>query len=260
MLLWELEFVMEPRNLQEALYEFPYHHLSWVDSSKVWRVGRFLWWGYEYLALLQIVSEIVVSYKFKRICDFGCGDGCLIKELISKNPDLQIIGVDISKRAISFAKAFLEGNEKVYFFSSLSDIDKELLPLDAVIAVEVLEHIPPTQLKLIFDEISSLLRPKGIFIVTVPTINIPLNPKHYQHFTLESLKSYAHDKFKLIEHRYVHRIGWRWEIIRRMVINRFFIANNRLWLQLATYLYKRFVMNADHKTGAHLIAIFQLID
>jgi hypothetical protein len=41
----------------------------------------------------------------------------------------------------------------------------------------------------------------------------------------------------------------------RSVINRYFIANNKLWLKLMTSLYKQFVLQADPTNGAHMIVV-----
>ena len=248
---------MKPQNIQESLYEFPYHHLLSAEPGNIWRVARVLFWGYDHLALLETVCNLVIRYQPKRLVDFGCGDGRLIKELISKNQELLVTGVDSSERALAFARAFCFGNERVRLHQSLSRIEPPFLQVDAIVAMEVLEHIPPAELTKVIAQLRSVLDASGIFIVTVPTTNIPLNPKHYQHFTLETFLPHVDGWFELVEHLYVHCIGWAWETVRRMVVNRFFVADFSLWLRLTTALYRRFVMNATPKTGAHLVAVFR---
>jgi SAM-dependent methyltransferase len=248
---------MKPQNIQESLYEFPYHHLLSAEPGNIWRVARVLFWGYDYLALLETVCDLVIRYQPKRLIDFGCGDGRLTKELIRKNQELFVTGVDTSERALAFARAFCFGNERVRLYQSLSRIDSSFLPVDAIVAMEVLEHIPPVELAKVIAQLRSVLDAGGIFIVTVPTTNIPLNPKHYQHFTLETFLPYVDEWFELVEHLYVHRVGWAWDMLRRMVVNRFFAADFSLWLRLTTTLYKRFIMSATPKTGLHLVAVFR---
>jgi SAM-dependent methyltransferase len=250
---------MEPRERQEAQYDFPYHYLLSQDQPNIWRVARYLHWGYEYFTVLDAVVNMVSHYQPKRLLDFGCGDGRLIRDLTNRSPDLEVIGVDRSERALAFAEAILHGKPKVRLVTGLSRIDRTLLPVEAVMAMEVLEHIPPLDLKPLTEELQAVLSPYGIFIVTVPSLNIPLNKKHYQHFSLESLNSYMAGLFECIEHRYVHKSGLAWELVRKMVANRFFIANNESWLKLATCLYRRCVMNATAETGAHIVAVFKPI-
>lgn len=247
---------MEREKVQEHLYTFPYHHLPDIENTYAWRIARGVWWGYQYCALLEQVLALIAKYMPSRVIDFGCGDGRLIKELSRQYDDIQIIGIDISERALAFARGFCFGNERVTFYQTIGDIPQSLLPVDAVVAMEVMEHIRPEALRAIVEQLKSLLRPDGILIVTVPTNNVPVNPKHYQHFSLEALKQYMGDGLTLVEHRYLHRTGLRWEIIRRMLFNRFFIANSETWLRCMTYVYKRFIMPADERSGAHLIAVF----
>lgn len=247
---------MLPQEIQDNLYSIPYHHLPW-EQKGIWRLGRFLWWGYEYLALMEILLTIIRAYKPTRVLDFGCGDGRLLYELKKQMPETSVIGVDTSKRALGFAKAFLADQVKVHLYTNLSQVVQELLPVDVVVSMEVLEHIPPKQLPQVVEEIASVLRPDGIFIVTVPTSNIPVNPKHYQHFTLDTLMLHLNNYFDLIEYRYVHRVGWAEKLVRRMIINRLFIANSELWLRLATRMYQKLVLNASEKNGAHLVAVLR---
>jgi SAM-dependent methyltransferase len=250
--------VTKPQNIQDSLYEFPLHHLGSVEPGKIWRVTRVLFWGYDHLALLETVCNLVIRYRPERLVDFGCDDGRLIKDLISNDQELLVTGFDTSEWALAFANAFCFGNERVRLHQSLAHIDPPFLPVDAIIAMEVLEHIPPAELTKVIVQLRSVLDARGILIVTVPTTNIPLTPKHYQHFTLETFLPYVGEWFELLEHLYVHRVGWAWDVFRRMVVNRFFVADFNLWLRLTTTLYRRFITNATPKTGAHLVAVLRM--
>jgi len=245
------------QKVQEDQYKFPYHHLPYVANG-VWRVAQGLWWGYEYLALLLTVINVLRRYKPKRILDFGCGDGRLIMELTQMQWDLNaIIGVDISERALCFARAFAWGDRRVHLFQSIDEIDCSLLPVDAVVAMEVFEHIPPSELSTIIKRLRTVLQSDGILLVTCPTTNIPQNPKHYQHFSLDTLLSSLGAGFELLEHYYIHRVGLAGEMLRRLVINSFFITNSQAWLRLTSAIYRKFLMRATEKTGAHLVALFK---
>jgi 2-polyprenyl-3-methyl-5-hydroxy-6-metoxy-1,4-benzoquinol methylase len=248
---------MGPTERQEARYDFPYHYLPTRDQPDMWQIARYLHWGYEYIALLDAVLTMVLHYHPKRVVDFGCGDGRLIRELLDNDPELEIIGVDKSQRALTFAHAMLHGTPRVHLFPELSSIEQSLFPVNVIVAMEVLEHIPPLHVKSVVEELFAMLHPHGIFIATVPSTNVPVHPKHYQHFSLEALLSITSDYYDCVEHQYVHRSGMVWNLIRLATVNRYFIMNNRSWLKLVTHLYKRYVMNATAETGAHIVAVFK---
>jgi 2-polyprenyl-3-methyl-5-hydroxy-6-metoxy-1,4-benzoquinol methylase len=198
---------MGPTERQEARYDFPYHCLPTEDQPDIWRIARYLHWGYEYFALLDAVLSMVLHYHPKRVMDFGCGDGRLIRELLDNDPELEIIGVDKSQRALAFAHAMFHGTPRVHLFPELSGIEQSLFPVDVIIAMEVLEHILPLHVKSIFEELFAMLHPNGIFIVAVPSTNVPVHPKHYQHFSLEALLSITSDYYTALSIRMVHRNG-----------------------------------------------------
>jgi len=253
---------MSPQEIQERQYNIPYHYLPW-EQDGIWRIGRFLWWGFEYLAILNTVLELVgkslSDRKFRaKVLDFCCGDGRLIVELLARYPYLAIVvGVDISERALAFAKAATWADQRVEFFLDVVTAIQRIGHFDVVIAMEVLEHIPPENLPEIITQLHNALTEDGWLIVSVPTTNIPLNRKHYQHFTLQTLTQILSNRFSLQDVHYVHRIGVFSEWIRRAVINRFFVCNSETWLKLCTWLYNRFVRVADERTGAHMICRFR---
>lgn len=246
----------EPKELQEQQYNYPYHHIPW-EADGIWRPARVLWWSYEYLALVEKVSKTVLSLAPKLVLDFGCGDGRLILQLLRLNEHIKVVGVDISDRALMFAKAFCGDSERVAFYRSIEEIPQNLLPFDVVTAMEVLEHIPPDNLSNVIEQIRRVLRLNGWLVVSVPTPNIALNPKHYQHFSLDSLQAELGESFVLHSHEYIHRNGLAWALIRRILVNRFAIVNNKLLLLLLTKLYRLLVMTADERDGAHLLAVFR---
>jgi 2-polyprenyl-3-methyl-5-hydroxy-6-metoxy-1,4-benzoquinol methylase len=247
---------MQPTEIQESLYSFPYHYLPTENPPKTWRVAQYLHWGYEYLAVLQSVKALTLCDQPQRALDFGCGDGRLIKELVSAGVH-EVIGVDHSDHALLFARAALYGYNNVYFLRNLQEIDRKLIPVDVIVTMEVLEHIRPDQLKPVIEQFIDIIEPDGRLIVSVPTMNIPVNPKHYQHFSLQTLDNYMHGLFSLLEYQFIHKIGSMSEFIRKMVTNRLVIVHNDTWLKMATYIYRRFAMTADAKTGAHLVCVFK---
>ena len=90
---------------QESLYSFPYHHIpSW--SGGQFRYFRALVPSCEYASYIRYLVRRAKDAPFHSVLDLGCGDGRLCAELRAEYPSAGITGVDISERAIAFAKAF----------------------------------------------------------------------------------------------------------------------------------------------------------
>ncbi len=127
---------------------------------------------------IQYINRVVSKYKKfnktyplnKLEClDIGCGGG-LLSERITRLGAL-VTGIDITKNSIEIAKdhAFKSGLNINYINTDISSFIKKNYSkkFDLVIASEVIEHLDNRIL--FFEEISKLLKNKGILIIT--TIN-----------------------------------------------------------------------------------------
>lgn len=171
---------------QEGEYDFPYHYLDLkVDDYKYLR-------SIEYVSLLNRVKNLIKPFRGQKILDAGCGDGRFCYELRNENVD--IYGIDFSERAINFAKAF--NSRGKFFVKDLKNLD---LPykFDSVILIETLEHFIPSDADKILKNLSEVLKDNGKLIVTVPSKNLQLIKKHYQHFDEISLRKILEPFFKV---------------------------------------------------------------
>lgn len=172
--------------LQEDEYVFPYHYLNLnVDYYKYLR-------DIENLNRFQIIKNMLKPYNNQLILDLGCGDGRFCYEI--KNEKIKIIGVDYSERAIKFARIF---NPEISFF--IQDTDHLDLPqkFDYVLLIEILEHIVPERIPQALQNISKVLKKNGKLIITVPSTNLEIIEKHFQHFNNESLEKTLHPYFEI---------------------------------------------------------------
>lgn len=118
----------------------------------------------------------------RSIHDIGCGNGLFLEQLHRQFPQASLHGSDISSLVTARnARHFPEMT-----FSALDLCEEQNLDpdFDAVICMEVLEHLPdlPTALK----NISSMLRTSGILILSVPSGPVrPIDKMmgHVQHFS-----------------------------------------------------------------------------
>lgn len=168
--------------IQEELYDFPYHHVPRLDAEGVPTQVRSLPWGLEYFCYLLHVRDKVLRYKPHSVLDVGCGDGAFLRLLSREVP--RCIGVDISERAISFARAF--AREAEFHVASPRTLAETF---DVVVAIEVLEHIPDQEVSPFLTEVCGCTRIGGQVIITVPSEVIKLNKKHYRHYNEAMLRN-----------------------------------------------------------------------
>ena len=143
--------------IQEVQYEFPYHHLSYEVNGGIF-IFKHLFWGLVHLTYIKYVIERISHLEFETLSDIGCGEGRIICELEKKNLSKKFLGVDISTRAISFAKAFSNDSEFL-----VHDITQKPLEdsVDLIVSCEVIEHIEPTKVKSYIDNIHASLKENG---------------------------------------------------------------------------------------------------
>ena len=145
-----------------------------------------------------------------------------------------------------------QGETKIEFCSTLDQVQGIF---DVITAIETLEHIADDKLLLVLTKLYEKLAKEGCLIISVPTLNVPLNPKHHRHYSIEELSTQIKGLFKVEGTLYIHRHNWFSAILRRMVHNRLMTAEFIPWLSLTTWLYKRFLLMASPNDGAHLIAL-----
>ena len=67
--------------------------------------------------------------------------------------------------------------------------------------VEVMEHVPPDALPEFITSAAQLLRPGGLMVITVPSVEKALIEKHFQHFDFSSIRAVLEQNFEKLEVR-----------------------------------------------------------
>jgi SAM-dependent methyltransferase len=205
------------------------------------------------MAVVEKVAEIVVSHRPQVVLDLGCGDGRMVQELLDAGVP-RVCGVDPSERAILFARAFNFGRD-CRWYADVSD--ESVPPVDAAVAVDVLEHIPDEVLPDVISRLADRLPKGGVFVVSVPTLNLPLNRKHFRHYDLEILRAQLAQDFDVESVYYIHRLGLYARAVEGFVRNRLYTMNTAAGLWAAKAFYDRFVRTAKAKNAAQLLATFE---
>lgn len=158
------------RRVDPKLYTKEYY-LTEATGSKEFKKswGRILEPRFE-----RIVKEIP-SVRGKRILDIGCGRGELVFWCAQKGAK-EVIGIDYSKEAIELAnkakRHFSKDLQKKVKFE-VGDAKKIKFKngqFDAVILIEVLEHLYQEEQLKVFQEIRKALKDTGfVFIHTAPS-------------------------------------------------------------------------------------------
>jgi len=121
------------------------------------------------------VTEELKREGASRVVDLGCGEGTLLRDLIKDASFKEILGVDVSHNALVLAERRLQLDRLPdtqrarlkLLQSSLTYRDDRFAGFDAVILMEVIEHIDLPRLPSLERTVFALARPK-IVIVTTP--------------------------------------------------------------------------------------------
>ncbi len=126
---------------------------------------------------LTAVLAVLQGSGARRVLDLGCGEGRLLQLLLADPPFTEIVGLDVSARALETAAERLrldrrpEGQrERLQLLQgSLTYRDRRLAGYDAAAVVEVIEHLDPTRLTSFERVVFEHARP-GLVVITTPNI------------------------------------------------------------------------------------------
>lgn len=236
--------VSEEDIVQESYYDFPYHHVAQYSPhfSQNYNDG----WGINYVSTLEfLLKKIESGNTFRRIIDFGCGDGRLTKEIRLRFPDAQVDGVDYSERAVRYARAFdPQGKFQV---KDLTRSDPEENMYDVGVLVEVFEHVSPDDEAKFLNYICGSLKQGGVLHITVPHANTPVQEHHHRHFTRNDMCKIWGNSFSISEVVFFDKISRKKDIIDKVLQNNFFILNHRRILDWIYKYYKENLFIANEK-------------
>ena len=107
--------------------------------------------------------EYINKYKPKRIIDIGCGYGRYLKAIKNEYPEIELVGTDISKNQISFARKYLSDESITLQVNDTSKLNFKDNYFDLAYTYSLWAHIPPKNFECAFNEVKRISK-KGYFL------------------------------------------------------------------------------------------------
>ncbi len=126
---------------------------------------------------LNSVLAVLKSSGAKRVLDLGCGEGRLLQRLMREKQFTEIVGLDVSHRALEIARRRLHlerlssgQRERIKLWhGSLIYRDARLSGFDAAAVVEVIEHLDAGRLAFFERVVFEYAKP-GTVVITTPNV------------------------------------------------------------------------------------------
>jgi 3' terminal RNA ribose 2'-O-methyltransferase Hen1 len=126
---------------------------------------------------LNVVLAVLRSSGARRVLDLGCGEGRLLARLMREPQFTELVGLDVSYRALEMAQARLRldrlppiQRERIQLWhGSLMYRDARLSGYDAAAVVEVIEHLDPPRLAAFERVVFEHAQPRTV-VLTTPNV------------------------------------------------------------------------------------------
>lgn len=244
--------------IQEEQYSFPYHHL--IEINKDYITFKKFTYGLEYFSYFNVIKNNIIKLKPQSLIDIGCGDGKLIYELCRNhqfyNRINRIVGIDKDKKAITYAKAFNKFEKPKFYVDNILNFNSE--GCDIGILMEVIEHFSDKDLNDLIQKIGELISLNGLLIVSVPSKNLKLQPKHYRHYCKRDLLNLFNKNFRIQNFYFIYPKSF----INKLMVKIYLISDV---LDLVTFkkkifsLFKSNYLYTSESKCSHIVAIFKRI-
>lgn len=173
---------------------------------------------------LDAVVQAVRDCGAATVADLGCGEGQLLRRLLTERQITKLVGMDVSTVALARAetklkldrKAELIRNKLTLFQGAMTYRDQRLEGFDAACVVEVVEHMDPDRLPAFARTVFLHAAPKTV-ILTTPNRSYNKNyealtdgtlrhPDHRFEWTKDEFSAWAETICK--DYGYTVRLSW----------------------------------------------------
>jgi|LGOV01.1.fsa_nt_gb ubiquinone/menaquinone biosynthesis C-methylase UbiE len=182
---------------------------SFFDYDKLYsKEGTYHWDMIErgdrfYTQHTKIILNHIDKFGVGKILDVGCGDGYITSLIFKKFED--VVGIDISKKAINFAREKNQGAK--FVVGTCTNIPFSDESFDIIVASEVIEHVSYNDGKVFLKEARRVLTPKGKIIISTPNLSnlyrrylgkLNKNSEHLKEYTKDELIRLLSAHFRIL--------------------------------------------------------------
>jgi 2-polyprenyl-3-methyl-5-hydroxy-6-metoxy-1,4-benzoquinol methylase len=222
-----------------------YPEMQWTPEM----VSRF--WDWQ-----SGTPEVYFSYRFgaeiagslapylngrDRVLDYGCGVGYLLPHLCRHAR--AVYGADLSHKSVEQANARLSGTGSFEGAFLVTDLRGSEAVFDAIVAIEIIEHLYDTELDAMLNDIRAMLAAGGIVIFTTPNdedrqANMILCPatgelfhrwQHVRSWNVETLPSYLRASgftvLETFETNLINPSSWVPYSVLKRIVKRLLLGN-----------------------------------
>ncbi len=237
----------------DSSYVEPYHYYV---NFKPFTIHKEMSWGLEYYCYVEHVLNTIKELGFSTLLDVGCGDGFILNYYGQEVENYEsMTGVDLSEKAIVHANAFKRSPKVNFVVKDVAELNTEY---DIVTLIEVMEHIGDEGMTEFMTNIKKRTKKGGHIVITVPSVNVELNPTHHRHYTLELLKEHVGEGVELVSYKYLFKRNFLYKLINGFLANRFFIMRHRGLLDFLFNMGHR-CFDANKNNGVHVFAVFRKV-
>jgi SAM-dependent methyltransferase len=155
-----------PSGLRRLLFRlFPgFIHRDWEIRGKTYhqeKMSEAYRWTYEYL------TEVCLKESPRKILEFGCGYGFLLRSIFEKNKgelEIDFYGMDYSSSQIEQARAYFDSGNFLCRDLTRNVSEYNDLQFDIVIGLSVLMYIQPHQIDSTIRELKRVCKKKVILV------------------------------------------------------------------------------------------------
>ena len=141
----------------EGLELGPYITYNLLHGCLLFRLSRY-----------KFATRLIGEAPRVNILDLGCSEG--LGTFLLAGDFHTATGVDSDKEAIQWAESNLEGRSNSITFRHDNFLGKTYGKFDAVVALDVIEHIPSEQEGMFFETVASNLDKDGYCVIGTPNI------------------------------------------------------------------------------------------
>jgi glycosyltransferase involved in cell wall biosynthesis/2-polyprenyl-3-methyl-5-hydroxy-6-metoxy-1,4-benzoquinol methylase len=172
-----------------------------LDGASQNRVAPGFAWNELYIHSAKRYLFAAEFCKGGLVLDLGCGSGYGAKFLARTAQ--QVIAADMDPFALQYGEeTYPDPRIQRIHVSPEQNLPFETHHFDAIVSLEVVEHVPVEQMEAYFAEIGRLLKPDGVLIMSTPNKQIYIHypdPYHVSLMTLDEFRALLESRFRHVE-------------------------------------------------------------